>query len=253
MIRRTYIATSIFIAAVFFVLTSSALAADKPVTDKTATVVDQGSFAVFQNGQRVATENFIIRQYADSSVTSSELHVEAGQSAANLDQSSELTLTPNGSISRYEWKQSAPPHNSATIEPKDQFLTMRVVTDGKTTEQPFFLTPDAFILDDYFFSIREVLLWKYIATACKPRPGGDGCDLIRTRFPVLIPRRRTSAEVFIEFKGYDDTPLNGRPQHLRHFAIETNGPEWNLWLDANHKLLRISIPETNTEILRQEK
>jgi hypothetical protein len=130
---------------------------------------------------------------------------------------------------------------------------MHVVTDGKSTDQPFFLTPDAFILDDYFFSSREVLLWRYMASYCKPRSGGDGCDLIRARFPVLIPRRRTSAEIFIEFKGYDDTPLDGRPQHLRHFVLQSDGPEWHLWMDANLKLLRISIPETHTEILRQEK
>ncbi len=253
MIRRTHLAISFLVAALLFALTSSALAGGKPTAGKAATVVDQGSFAVFQNGQRVGTENFIIRQYADFNVTSSELRVEAGPSGANLDQSSELTLFPNGNISRYEWKQSAAPHNSAVVEPKDQFLSMRVVTDGKAAEQPFFLTPDAFVLDDYFFSTREVLLWKYLASACKPRPGGDGCDLTRARFAVLIPRRRTSAEVFIEFKGYDDTPLNGRPQHLRRFAMQTEGPEWSLWLDANHKLQRISIPETNTEVLRQEK
>ncbi len=250
MIRRTFIAALLFL---LFVLTSFALAEGKPPA-KSATIVDQGTFAIFQGGQRVGTETFTIRQYPDSSVSSSELHVEAGSAAAaNLDQSSELTLLPNGNLSRYEWKQLAPPHNSATIEPRDQFLTMHLVTDGKPVDQPFFLTADAFILDDYFFSTREVLLWRYLATSCKPRPGGDGCDLTRTRFPVLIPRRRTSAEVYIEFKGYDDTPLNGRPQHLRHFVMQTDGPEWHLWLDANYKLLRISIPDNNTEILRQEK
>jgi hypothetical protein len=35
--------------------------------------------------------------------------------------------------------------------------------------------------------------------------------------------------------------------------MQTDGPEWHLWLDASHKLLRISIPDNNTEILRQEK
>jgi hypothetical protein len=35
--------------------------------------------------------------------------------------------------------------------------------------------------------------------------------------------------------------------------METEGPVWHLWLDANQKLLRISIPDTNTEVLRQEK
>jgi hypothetical protein len=139
------------------------------------------------------------------------------------------------------------------VEPSEDFLTMHIVANGKATDQPFFLTPSAFVLDDYFFATREVLLWRYLATSCKPRPNGDGCDLTRTRFPILIPRRRTSAEIYIDFKGYDDTPLNGRPQHLRHFVLQTDGPGWHLWLDSNQKLLRISIPDTGTEVLRQEK
>jgi len=247
MIRRTTF------AALLLLLTSFGLASSKPATGKNSTVVDQGSFVIFQNGQRIAAEKFVIEQYADKSVTSSELHMDAGQPSGNLDQSGELTLLPNGSIARYESKQLLPPHNSAIVEPKNEFLVMHMVTDGKTSEQPFFLTPQAFILDDYFFSTREVLLWRYLASFCKPRPGGDGCDLIRGRFPVLIPRRHTSSEVFIEFKGYDDTPLNGRPQHLRHFLMQTDGADWHMWMDQNYKLLRISIPDSNTEILRQER
>ena len=248
MIRRTFIAISLF---VIVSLTATAFAGGKPA-GKDSTIVDQGSFGIFQNGQLVATENFTIRQFPNSSITSSDLHVENGQ-LGNLDQSSELTLLPNGNLSRYEWKQLAAPHNSAVVEPSDDFLTMHIVANGKASEQPFFLTPSTFVLDDYFFATREVLLWRYLATSCKPRPNGDGCDLTRTRFPILIPRRRTSAEVYIEFKGYDDTPLNGRPQHLRHFVLQTDGPDWHLWLDPNQKLLRISIPDTNTEVLRQEK
>ena len=171
-----------------------------------------------------------------------------------LQQSSELTLLPDGSLSRYEWKQASPSRRSAIVEPSDQVLTMHSVAEnGKNTDHSFFLSPQAFILDDYFFITREVLLWRYLATSCQQRATGDGCDLIRARFPVLVPRRNTSAEVYVEFKGYDDTPLNGRPQHLRHFVIQTDGPDWHLWLDANLKLLRISIPDAHTEVLRQEK
>jgi hypothetical protein len=249
MIRRTAVAASIFL------LTALSIAGGKPAAAKAVTVVDEGTFAIFQNGQRVATETFTIRQYPDSNITSSQLHGEASASGTKLEQTSELTLLPNGSLSRYEWKQLAPTRASAVVEPSDQLLVMRTTAaDGKTSpDQSFFLTPETFILDDYFFSTREVLLWRYLASSCRPRPGGDGCDLIRQRFPILIPRQRTSAQVFIEFKGYDDTPLNGRPQHLRHFVIQTEGPEWHLWLDSSHKLLRISIPDTNTEVLRQEK
>jgi hypothetical protein len=35
--------------------------------------------------------------------------------------------------------------------------------------------------------------------------------------------------------------------------MQTEGADWHLWLDADQKLIRISIPDTNTEILRQEK
>ncbi|PSH04018.1 MAG: hypothetical protein CXZ00_09410 [Acidobacteria bacterium] len=243
----------LLVIASLFVLTTAALAGSKTAASKEATVVDQGAFGIFQNGRRVATEKFTIRQFPDYSVTSSEFHAEGSQSSEKFEQTSELKLLPDGSLSRYDWKEIAPTHSSVTVEPSDQFLSMRVVANGKTTNQPFFLTPAAFIFDDYFFSTREVLLWRYLASACTPRPNGDGCVLVRTRFPILIPRRRTSSQIFIEFKGYDDTPLYGRPQRLRHFLIQTDGPEWHLWIDSNHKLLRISIPETGTEILRQEK
>ena len=247
MIRWTFIIASLIL------LVSLASAASKPAVNKPVKVVDEGSFAIFQNGQKVATETFIIRQFAESSVTSSELHLDAGQPGGSLQQTSELTLLPDGSLSRYEWKQSSPSHNSATIEPKDEFLTMHIVANDKASDQDFFLTPTAFVLDDYFFATREVLLWRYLATSCKQRSTGDGCDYVRARFPVIIPRRRTSAEVFIEFKGYEDMPLNGRPQHLRHFLMQTDGPDWQLWIDSDHKLQRISIPDANTEVLRQEK
>lgn len=239
--------------ALLLLLSAAALSASKPEPAKAGTMVDQGSLGIFQNGQRVGTEIFSIRQFPDSSITSSELHGETSQSGGKIEQTSEMVLLPDGSLSRYEWKQLTPVRSSAIVEPKDQFLTMHVTTEGKTTEQAFFLTQSAFVLDDYFFSTREVLLWRYLASSCKPRPSGDGCDLERARFPVLIPRRNTSSEVFIEFKGYETMPLNGRPQRLRHFLMQTEGPDWHLWLDSDQKLVRISIPDTNTEILRQEK
>ncbi len=242
--------------AALFLLVPALFAGKKPAENKpsTATTVDEGTFAIFQNGQQVGTETFTIRQFPGSSITSSQVRLDSGQPGGMLQQSSELTLLPDGSLSRYKWEQASPVRRSAIVEPTDQVLTMHSVAEnGKTTDHSFFLSPQAFILDDYFFVTREVLLWRYLATSCQQRSSGDGCDLIRARFPVLIPRRNTSGEVYVEFKGYDDTPLNGRPQHLRHLVIQTDGPDWHLWLDANQKLLRISIPDAHTEVLRQEK
>ena len=241
------------VVALLLLLAIAASARNKQPAESSSTsanLVDEGTFAVFQNGQRVATEDFTVRQLPTGSVSSAHLRLEAGGST--LEQTSQLSLTPDGSLSRYEWQQESPARSSLTIEPKDQVLVMHTVAEGgKSSEHSFFLTPAAFVLDDYVFSSREVLLWRYLATSCKQRETGEGCDLVRARYPIVVPRRDTSGEVFVEFKGYDDTPLNGRPQHLRHFVIQTNGPDWHLWLDEHHKLLRISVPDSNIEVLRQ--
>src|ERR1700674_5706250 len=87
-IRRTFIFASLF------ALTTALFAGSKPATakavtvvdPKAATVVDQGSLGIFQNGQRIATETFTIRQYSDSSITSSEFHGEAAQAEGKIEQ-----------------------------------------------------------------------------------------------------------------------------------------------------------------------
>ena len=240
------------IIALLLLLAATATARGKSTeAPPAANLVDEGTLAIFQNGQPVGEEDFSVRQLPGSSVTFAHLRLDSGGSS--LEQTSQLTLTTDGNLARYEWQQVSPAHRSATVEPGEQVLVMHIVNDnGKSSDHSFFLTPESFVLDDYVFSIREVLLWRYLASSCKQRETGDGCDLVRARFPILVPRRDTSGEVYVEFKGYDDTPLNGRPQHLRHFVIQTNGPDWHLWLDDKYKLLRISVPDSNIEVLRQE-
>lgn len=244
MLRRTLIAAStLFLAGL--------LAASTKPAPASAKVVDEGTFAIFQNGARIATEEFSVRQLADSNSTSAKLHSE--MNGRKIEQTSELKMKADGSFVHYEWKETAPEKSSATVTVGDHVLVLQsTASDGKPIkDQEFFLGPETFILDDYAFISREVLMWRYLATSCAPRKTGDGCDWIRQRFPVLVPRQRTSAQVFVEFKGYENMPLNGRPQKLRHFVIQSDGSDWHLWLDEEHKLQRISIPDANTEILRQ--
>jgi hypothetical protein len=233
------------------VLAKKDAAADKK--SNSSRIVDEGTFAVFQNGRQVATENFSIRQMPASSITESEVRLDTGQPNGILKQSSKLTLMPDGSLLRYEYNQESPKQGHLTVEPGDHFLQMRGEVDGKKIDQPFFLAASAFVLDDYFFAPREVLLWEYLASSCKPPSAGGMCKFVQLRFPTLIPERATSSQVFIDFKGYEDAPMNGRPQHLRHFVMRSDGPEWHLWLNADQKLLRISIPDTGIEVLRQSK
>ncbi len=112
---RTRILAPLFVTSLLMIA-SLCFAGTKPA-DKPSTIVDEGTFAVFQNGRRIATETFTIRQYPDSSITSSQFKMDGAQ-PGGLQQSCGLVLRPDASLSRYEWKQLAPTSGSATVDPQ---------------------------------------------------------------------------------------------------------------------------------------
>jgi len=82
--------------------------------------IDSGSFGVFQNGHRVGTETFSIYQTANGSVISSEFKTENAPTPAV--QTSEMHLTANGEIRRYEWKELSPGKAESVVLPNSDFL-----------------------------------------------------------------------------------------------------------------------------------
>jgi hypothetical protein len=212
-------------------------------------LVDQGKFDVSVNGQHVATEIFTITELNGGSVSTSELHADSDEK--KISQKSELFLNATGGLQKYQWQQVSPSKEQCLVYPKDDFLNEHLVaSDGKVTEQPFLLPISTVILDDYFFSQREILLWRYLGENCHPEPGKDGCNLSKISYGSLIPRQRMSAIASVEYKGREALEIKGNSILLDHFVIESDGPKWDLWLDGDHKLQRVVIAETATEVLR---
>lgn len=229
------------------VLPASAGDRKPPATAKT---VDSGSFGIFVGGKRVATETFTIEQIGDSSITKSEFKVDAADVKAV--QTAELQLSSTGDLQRYTWNEVSPSKAQATVEPQDQVLVQRLVTgpNEKPIEQPYLLTASTVILDDYFFSQRELLAWRYLGAGCHPAAGQTQCKLTRTQFPALVPRQHTSVLVSMEYVGPETVTLRGAPRQLSRFKLQSDGVDWALWLDENYKLVRIVIAADNTEVVR---
>jgi len=217
-------------------------------------VVDSGSFGIYVSGHRVGTEKFTIRQDTHSSVVESELKINDGNYAA--DQTYEMRLLPTGDLTRYEWRQVIPTEASIVVEPREQFLVERSLTGkesdkNKPVEQPFLMPASSVILDDFFFSQRQLLLWRYLASSCRPKPGESGCELPRTKFGTIIPRQRASAPVSVAYVANEFVTVNGTPKQANKFIISAEGsPEWSLWLDSDKKLVRVLIPSESTEVIR---
>lgn len=213
--------------------------------------VDSGSFGVFMSGRRVGTETFSIYQNANGSVTESEFKTEGAD--AHAAQKSELQLTASGQIRRYEWNELSPGKAQAVVLPNEQFLTGRwfASPDDKPQEQAFLLPLSTSILDDYFFVHREILAWRFLAASCKQDKGQVQCPAKqRVQFGTLNPRQRASAPVSMEFLGREKLTVNGSERELNKLELKSETGTWELWLDDQFKLLRISIPGENTEVKR---
>ena len=230
-----------------------ARASDKKEKSKSpaALVVDSGSFGVFIKGQRVVTETFHIQQENGNNSIKSQLKEAAGSPA--LDQTSDMEITGTGELLRYEWNQSGSATGSLTVVPNNEFLLEKITpATGKTAEQPFLMPSTTVILDNNFFVHREVLAWKYLAAACHPEGGAQQCQKEAVEFGVLVPQDRTSTRVRMELVGKEKVMIGGAARELIRLNLTGDGFEWAMWVDdTDHfKLMRISIPADNTEVVR---
>lgn len=231
---------------------SAVYAADKKKDTKTGDnkVVDSGSFGVFVKGQRVATETFHIQQKNSSSVIKSELKQTAGSDP--VSQKSELEITSSGELVRYDWSQSS--GGSLTVLPNNEFLIEKITVAGtaKPAEQPFLMPNTSAIMDNNFFVHREVLVWRYLAGACKADSGAMKCQQEPGEFGVLIPQDRTSARVKVELVGNEKITVGGSERDLLRMNLKGESFDWSLWVDTRDqfKLIKVAIPADSTEVVR---
>ena len=227
------------------ILSAASLCAAKTEPGQT---VDSGSFGIFVNGKRVATETFSVNQSTAGSVAKSQLKLDNGGGS----QTSELELTPTGLLRRYEWHELSPGKGESIVTPNGEFITERLTPapGEKAFEQPFLVGTNTTILDDYFFLHREILAWRYLASACTQANGTFQCRTDKIQLGTLVPRQRSSMLVSIQYLSQEKVTIGGVARELTKFSLSSESGDWFMWLDNSMKLVRILIPAENTEVLR---
>jgi hypothetical protein len=238
-------------------LTSILSAVARPASDKkdktkpdATQVVDSGSFGIFIRGQRVATETFHVQQQSGVSEIKSQLK-ETG-SSDSAGQKSDLEITSNGELLRYDWSQAS--GGSLSVYPENEFLKEKITTSAtsKPAEQPFLLPSSTPILDNNFFVHREVLAWRYLSSACRSESGSLKCPQEPAEFGSLVPQDRISMPVRMELVGKEKVTIRGAERQLLHLKLTGENFDWSLWLDDqdHYKLIRVTIPADSTEVVR---
>jgi hypothetical protein len=230
---------------------SMLMAGDKKEKSKTPSsqLVDSGSFGVFVRGQRVVTEKFDVHQENGISIVKS--HLEEVGGAGGASQKSELEMTSSGELIRYDWTNGT---SSLVVTPSNEFLLEKMMTSpsAKPAERPFLMPSTSAIMDNNFFIHRQVLAWRYLATNCQNEAAGLKCQQGPLEFGALVPQDQTSLRVRIELAGRDKVTIRGVERELLRLNLIGEEFNWALWVDeADHfKLIRVLIPDANTEVIR---
>ena len=240
----------------FVLLSTLAAFAGSPSRDKNDKpkptgniLIDSGSFGVFIQGKRVATETFSVQQQNGTSIIKSQFKETDGGEGSS--QKSDLEMTSSGELLRYEWSQSS--GGSLSVFPDNEFLKERITTSTTKApaEQAFLLPTATPVLDNNFFVQREVLAWKYLAVApCKDEKDHRRCE--PADFGALVPQDRTSMSIRVELVGKEKVTIRGAERELLRMNLHGESFDWALWVDeSDHfKLIRVAIPADNTEVVR---
>jgi hypothetical protein len=247
-------------------------AADKQNKDKDkpgSKVANAGSFGVFLNGKRVGTETFNITETLDGqkhleySTANAEIKFDDGKYKAA--QTADLQVSAKGELRSYSWKSTVPDKEESSVEPRDQLLVEHIIpADQKKQDVQHLLPASTVILDDNFFSQREVLLWWYLATGCRRQDNSLVCN--PGKFVILVPQQHASGNATMELLGQAKVQVKGSERELNKVKLVTTGPqaftlandpshesdatEWILWVDDQYKIVKMTVSGSNIEVVR---
>lgn len=200
-------------------------------------VEDKGKFRVLLDGQPVGTEEFEISPSGKEWLArgTTEIRIPSGPA---VQVTARLNLLADGTPLRYEWSAQGQKKASATVEFQGGKAKMALRLEGA---QPFlqelsFGSPRVVVLDNNVYHHYIILARLYDWNA-------KGAQT----FPVLIPQDMTPGSITVESLG----PQTVDGSSLELLRVHSPDLELNLYLDANHHLVRLTVPSAKAEIRRE--
>jgi hypothetical protein len=231
----------------FFVLTAGLLvcagvtfaAQKKSVAPVAASVFtqDKGKFVIQLKGQTVGHEDFDIAPSSGGWTARGTTDLKPPDSAATRT-SGTLTLQPDGAPISYEWTAQTDKKNGAHILFANGVAKITLEMQGaRPFEQDMtFNTPLIAVLDNNLYYQYAVLARIY-----------DWSKSGAQNLPVLIPQELTPGSVVVEAAG----SLTAGGKSYDGLRVTTSDLQILLYLDSNHRLMRLEVPAANVSVVRE--
>jgi hypothetical protein len=197
---------------------------------------DKGKLTIKLEGQTVGHEEFEITPAASGWLAKGIADIKPSQSAASKVSGS-LTLLPDGAPVSYEWTSQAEKTNSANILFANGIAKMTLQMQGAHPfDQTFtFGTPLIAVLDNNLYHQYAVLARVYDWSKRGPQT-----------FPVFIPQELMPGTITAESTG--SATLDGKS--YEGFRVSTTDLEVDLFLDSNHRMMRLEVPAAKVSVIR---
>ena len=224
--------------AILFVCTTLTIAAQKKSAAPAGSLFaqDKGKFTIQLDGKSVGHEEFELAQSGGGWTAHSTTDIAPPQ-AGSAKISGTLTLQPDGAPISYDWTAQAEKTNGAHIIFANGVASITLEMQGA---RPFqqdltFNSPMIAVLDNNLYYQYAVLARVY-----------DWSKRGAQNLPVLIPQELTPGSVSVESTG----PVTSKGKSYDGLRVTTSDLEVLLFLDSNHRLMRLEVPSAKVSVER---
>lgn len=198
---------------------------------------DKGKFKILLNDNPVGHEEFEISPSGTGWTAKSTTHLTV-EGSSETTVTGSLTLQPDGIPVSYEWNTQTDKTSGARVVFTNGVARMNIQL-GKA--HPFeqdltFSSPNIVVLDDNLYYQYAVLARVY-----------DWSHRGTQTFAVLIPQELLPGNITVDWAG----AVSAEGKSYEGLKVTTNDLQVTLFLDSNHRLMRLEVPSSKAVIVRE--
>lgn len=220
-----------------FAIGGLATAAQKKAPVGSVFVPEKGKFNILLDGKSVGREEYEISASGGGWTAHGTTSLKPPEGPASTVTGT-LTLHPDGVPLSYEWSSQAEKSNSAHVTFANGIAKMSLQLQGAHSfEQDLsFSSPLIVVLDNNLYHQYAILARVY-----------DWSKRGTQSFPVLIPQELTPGTISVDWAG----AVSADGKTYEGLKVMTNDLEIVLYLDGNHRLVRMEVPSAKVVVVRE--
>jgi hypothetical protein len=211
--------------------------AQKKVPTGSVFAPDKGKLDILLDGKSVGREEFEIASSGGGWTAKGTTKITPPQGASSTVTGT-LTLQPDGAPISYEWSSQAEKNNGAHIVFANGVAKITLQIQGAHSYQQdiSFTSPLIAVLDNNLYYQYAVLARLY-----------DWSRRSSQTFSVLIPQELLPGTVSVDWAG----AVNADGKAYEGLKVTSSDLEIMLYLDTNHRLMRLEVPSAKVVVVRE--